>query len=36
MKQDKTDEIISQLGLDEICRDYWHWQHENPDGYTGY
>ncbi len=22
-------------GVDEMCRDHWHWQESNPDGYKG-
>ena len=24
----------AQLGLDEMCRDAWRWQSQNPDGYV--
>lgn len=23
-----------ELGLDEMCRDSWYWQYQNPDGFT--
>jgi len=26
----------AELGLEEMCRDAWRWQSNNPDGYRGY
>jgi UDP-glucose 4-epimerase len=25
----------TRLGIDDACRDYWHWQEQNPAGYAG-
>ena len=25
----------TRLGIDDACRDYWHWQQSNPSGYAG-
>ena len=25
----------AKLDIEDICRDAWHWQQQNPDGYPG-
>ncbi|WOQ70237.1 UDP-glucose 4-epimerase GalE [Microbacterium limosum] len=26
---------VTKRGIDDACRDYWHWQQSNPSGYAG-